>query len=187
MRSASLIAMRWARIVTVLLALAVGGSCGNESDLAVPASAADSSGEGSLESAADSFGRAFFSRDFESLYDGLPPDSRELFGPDARELFDAVGAPLGNVTLDRFAFDLTMMSSESATATYSGRVCSPAVTFESPTTTQSGGNGVGSPPESPANLGDVECTDIADLPGDLSQVRFVLVDGKWYGTLPGVP
>jgi hypothetical protein len=187
MRSAWLMATRWARIVTIPLSFAVGGSCGNESDLAVPASAAESSGEGSLEVVAESFGRAFFSRDFESIYGGLPPDSRELFGPEARELFDAVGAPVGNVTLDRFAFDLTMTSSVSATATYSGRVCSPEVTFQSPTTTQSGGNGAESPPEPSATLGDVECTDIADLPGGLSQVRFVLVEGKWYGTLPGVP
>lgn len=169
------------------LALLLGGTCvvatacGSTTDGATVAGTPPVSG---LETVAEDYGRALILGDTPALVDLIDPRLTSALTAQDRAALDALGPSGDGVELHDFSVEVVRQDPTSAEVVYAGERCAPTLSYESPETTLSGGK-----PDAPTTVGvgsivagEVECIDIGA--SSKAPVRFVQVDGRWYGTLP---
>ena len=175
------------RATTSLLVAATclfAASCGSTTNEATtPTTSVDDD----LETVADDYGRALLLGDTTALVDLIDPRLTSQMTDQDRAALDALARSNGEVELNDFAAEVVRRDSTSADVVFAGERCAPTLATQFPDTTLAGDD------DSPATAvgagsvveGDVECVDIAEASKAFTPVKFVLVDGRWYGTIPG--
>lgn len=175
------------RAVGLLLSLLLAGSlasCGDPVDRGSEPQVNDQD----LEAVVKEFGIAIIKGDIPRLLEFVEPSVRQKISPDDRATLKELSGPSAQVKIEDFAYKVSRKGPASADVVYMGRRCAPQLSYR---TYSSHGSEDGSTdptsitPRGTVIEGKVSCRDIRKAYKVLSPVKFVKVDGRWYGKLPG--